>query len=248
MAKNKKVVTKKRAVKKKVKLPSKDTIKINFLKQKKDINDKFNDLVSRYVQHVFYNTEEMEIRGLKFNTFKEYRGLATLSKKLGMSPATIKKAIKTGYIKPSKKINMEYNKLKKEKKRFKQEFSDFKKTTKQFTVHNFTHKNFFTKPKIRLNKYDQYHFRAGLEVYFERVKYTSTGIDVNENEPRNMEYHIDNFSVSSASKDFSRGYEKIYEDIKFSLLEKPSLKFFRFNYFDVIIVTMKSPKKEVKKK
>lgn len=217
-----------------------ETQRISFLKQKKTVADKFQDLVKEYVSPVFYNTEEMEVRGLTETTFKQYKGIATLSKKLKVSPSVLKRWIKNNKVKPNKAILNEYNKLKRQKKRFNQPFDDFKKTTKEFTVHNFTRKNFFKKPKKKLKKYDEYHFRAGLYIVFERIKKVSTGIDENPKEKQNMYYVIQNFPISSYSKDFSKGYEKIYEDIKYELNNHPSLKYFRLNYFDVIIVNTKA--------
>lgn len=220
------------------------TQRVSFLREKKNVNDKFTDLVNQYVSPVFYNTEEMEIRGLEKTTLKQYKGISALSKKLGISPSTLKRAIKKGGIKPNKKqkssILKNYNALKRLKKKQNVEFSDFKKTTKEFTVHNFTRKNFFKKPRRKLKKSEQFHFRCGLYIVFERIKKVSTGANENPLEKQNMLYVIQNFPISSESKSFNRGFEKIYEDIKYELTNHPSMKYFRFNYFDVIIVDTKA--------
>lgn len=211
---------------------------ISFLETKKNITDKFFDVIKQYVKPVYFNVEEMELMGVDPTKahFKHYKGIAEVSRLLKTSPNTIKRAIKKGVYKHNKKLKRKIGKsfkiLKNEKKTSGEALTDFKKTTKEFTPHNFTRENFFEKPKKALNKYQQYYFRAGLYIVFERVKKVSTGDTPNPKEKNNMDFIIQNLPISSYSDNFSKGYEKIFEDIKFQITNHPSMLFFRFNYFD----------------
>lgn len=232
--------------------------KINLIAKKKTVADKFVFISEGIISPQFYNAEEMEVRGLDKNKkyFKNYKGIAALSKKLNSSPAKIKKIIQTGIIKDKKlvaKISKEFTERKKakinyykeqlEKKHItKTQYNkrineiDYKKESKQFTKHNFEKSNFFKRPKIRLKKSEEYFFRAGLKIIYERVKKVSTGVNENPRERKDMFYKIDNFPISAHNRNFNEGYNDLFEQIKFEIHRMPSFKHFSFNYFDVIVV------------
>ncbi len=233
--KNKKTVTKKAPTKKKGKTVTKKAgvKKLNFLLQKKNINDKFFDLVK-------YTIKNVPDKNGKFKRI----GVTKLAKELEIGVGTLNKNIKQGFINGKNDelfINIERNfeKLKKEKKKDKvnisslkkqtpfltldleeDTISDFKGVTKEFTIHTFTFDNFFPRKSFgKIKRDEQLYFRAGLYLVFKSGK--------------NGTYTIQNLPISHHSNKYPEGYEEFFEIIKEKLQNHPSLKFFRFNYFDV---------------
>ena len=211
---------KKRAISKKSK--KQKVQRISFLTQRKNIHDKFFDLVQANIKTTSKNGK-----------FKK-TGIKELASKLEITPATLKRYITKGKINDKNDvlfINVERNfeKLKVKKT---------KVTTKQFTVHNFTFDNFFPKKFFKVKKNEQLYFRAGLYIVFQRIKKVSTGDIPNLSERQNMDYVIQNYPISHRSDDYPEGYFQFFETIKYELQNYPSILYFRFNYFDVTKVNL----------
>ncbi len=197
---------------------------MSFLLVRKNIHDKFFDVVKEYITIVPFAEDQFKRKGMK-----------ELSNQLEVSVATLSKYIKQGFINESNEtlyINIERNfdKIKKIKRQRAtttiQGFDkneptfDFKAITKQFTIHNFTLYNFFKrKPFGRIKKTEQLYFRAGLYIVFRSGK---KGF-----------YTIQNLPISHYSNKYPQGYTEFFDIIKIKLIDYPSLLFFRFNYFDV---------------
>lgn len=215
--KRKKPVKGKKPTKRKTKTRSKSkTVKTDFLTKRKDIDDKFFDLVNLYTRK--------EFKKGKWTT----KGISKLSKELEIAPRTIQKYINEGGInKKNEKlfINIERNFDKEKIKRTKRE-------TKEFTVHNFTEKNFFPPKNLgRTNKFEQFYFRAGLYIVFEKTRERTRG---NKKAGTTLwRYVVQNMPVSFYHKNYKEGYKLFFGKIKADLMQYPSLKFFRFNYIDV---------------
>lgn len=179
--------------------------KISFLVQRKNIDDKFFDLVK----------EHITVTPDKNGKFKR-NGVKKLAAELEITTATLNRYIKSGSINRKNDelfINVERNfdKLKKPRT---------KKVTKEFSTHTFTFQNFFKrKPFGKIKSNEQLYFRAGLYLVFKSGK--------------NGTYTIQNLPISHYSNLYPEGYEEFYEIIKEKLQNHPSLKYFRFNYFDV---------------
>lgn len=211
--KKRKTKSKKKVIRKR-KLVKKDSFKkISFLKKRKDINDKFFDLVDTHIKSQAYEDSEGETKWRK-------RGISKLAKELEISVSTLKKYINEGRIKENNDrlfINVERNfdKLKLKKTH---------ETTKEYTIHNFTKSNFFPKHKFsKAKRNEQFYFRAGLYLVFE----------VKRKKKKPKEYAIQNFPISHYSNSYNKGYDEFFEIIQIKLQEHPSLKNFSFNYFDV---------------
>ncbi len=213
--------------------------KISFLKKRKNINDKFFDLVERDIKKVPVKNKKGKFKGV---TRWVYKGLNKLSKELEISPATTRRYIEIGRINENNDtlfINVErnfenlrkvkYREFRKNKRLDRYDYKPFeftsKKTTKEFTIHNFTRDNFFRTKKFgRAKKNEQFYFRAGLYIVFERR---------NKAGRIKMRYVIQNFPVSHYSNSYKQGHNDFFDIIKIELQQYPSLKYFRFNYFDV---------------
>jgi len=195
---------------------SKAPVKKDFLVKRKDINDKFFDLIHTQTKKQFVKGEW------------KLTGIGKLAKELEVSPSTIKRYISAGSINTKNDklyINIERNfdKLKLPKT---------KKYTKEFTVHNFTEHNFFKKKNLgRSNKYEQFYFRAGLYIVFEKTRERSRG----RKKAGSVlwKYVIQNMPVSFYHKNYTQGWKLFFKKIKADLQQYPSLKYFRVNYLDV---------------
>lgn len=187
--------------------------KTSFLKKRKNINDKFFDLVNLHTKKVPVKRKGKEKWVLK--------GVTKLAKELKISPSTLKIYINKGAISdtggylPTKVFNLhKKNKIK-----------GSKIETKEFTVHNFTKNNFFKKKNFKkAKKNEQFYYRCGLYLHFERK---------NKRGKITMQYVIQNFPIAHYSSNYNKGYNEFFEIIQIELQSHPSLKFFRFNYFDV---------------
>jgi len=203
MAKKKKKVAVKKIAKKKALKKVKEK-KMSLLSQRKNINDKFFDVVSA-------NIKNENKKGKWKRT-----GVKQLAKELEISVSTLDKYIKRGFINEKDDelfINVERNFDKLKIKRT-------KKVTKEFNVHTFTRDNFFKrKPFGKIKPNEQLYFRAGLYMVFKTGK--------------NGTYTIQNLPISHYSSKYPQGYTEFFELIRIRLNEHPSLKYFRFNYFDV---------------
>ncbi len=197
--------------------------KISFLTQRKNINDKLFDLKDHLIKTYPDSTGKFIRHGIK-----------KLADDLEISVSTLDRYFKQGFINQKNDqlvINIERNfdklkikKLKKISPAFstdtEKHISDFKGVTKQFTIHNFTFDNFFKlKPFGKIKENEQLYFKAGLYMVFSSGKRGT--------------YTIQNLPLSHYSNLYPEGYKEFFEIIKFKLLEYPSLKFFRFNYFNV---------------
>ncbi len=82
--------------------------------------------------------------------------------------------------------------------------------------------------KFKVNKKtERLYFRSGLYLEFAKMdKYDNIESD-------KTIYTIQNLPISHYSKLYPQGYKEFFEIIKAKLMEFPSIKFFRFNYFDV---------------
>ena len=186
-------------------MAKKKTKKMSFLSQRKNINDKFFDIVKTNIKIVADKKGKFKRQGVK-----------NLADELEISTATLNKYIKQGFINEKNEelfINVERN--------FdKTKIPKTKKTTKQFTVHNFTYDNFFKrKPFGKIKKNEQLYFKAGLYLVFRSGK--------------NGFYTIQNLPISHYSNLYPQGYEEFFDIIKIKLLDYPSLLHFVFNYFEV---------------
>lgn len=200
--------------------------KISFTTKRKDINDKFFDLVEQRI-----TTERYKKKGNRVWKFRK-KGVTALAKELTISPATLARYIKQGFVRDTG--GMLFTRI--EKNHTKEKLSKTHEVTKQYTVHNFTRDNFFKKPKVKKRKKgEMYFFTAGLYIQFSvKGYYKKKGII--KNKQNLTAYTIQNFPITHYSENFSRGYDEFFEIIKEELDSHPSLNFFIFNYFDVKII------------
>lgn len=230
--KNQKTIKPKKHTKKVIKVKTKGVKKdkvVSFLNKRKDINDKFFDLVDKKISFKRVQPKKQKNKKRKKPYFRRV-GIGNLAKELEVSTSTIRRYIKQGYINTKNDelfINVERNfdslKIKKTKK-----------TTKQFTTHNFTKDNFFEKSKIgKLKKNQQVFFRCGLYLQFNIKNYSSTRRKYSDGK-----YTIQNLPLSHYSNSYSRGFDEFFMIIKEEIDNHPSIEFFRFNYFSVTIVNI----------
>ncbi len=204
--------------------------KISFLNQRKNINDKFFDLVKEYTYSVRVQPKKNKKTKKSKKAFFKTMGIKELASELEVIPATVKRYIKSGHINEKNEnlfINVEriFEKLKKPKTI---------KRTKQFTPHNFTIDNFFEKQKLgRIKKTQQFYFRAGLYIVFGIKNFSTTSKKYSEGK-----YTIQNLPLAHYSDNYERGYKEFFEVVKTEIENHPSIEYFIFNYFDVTIVNL----------
>ncbi len=200
--------------------------KISFLTKKKDINDKFFDLVGQHITYVRYKK-----KGGKKWLFKK-KGVTKLAKELTITTATLNNYIKTGKVRDNggmlfTRIESNFKKLKKPKT---------KKVTKQFTTHNFTEDNFFTPPKLgRRKKTETYFFTVGLYMQFGTKQYYKKKGIIKEKQTLNT-YTIQNLPITHYSDNLKQGTKDVWSMINEELKNHPSLNYFIVNYFDVRLI------------
>lgn len=228
MAKRKKVKPKKQ--------PAVKTQKMSLLQQRKNISDKFFDLLQHEtkVAPVLKNGKVK----IKKNGAEDWRrkGVKKFADKLGVTVGRINSIIRSGSVKDTG----DYLITGVEKLHTKLKLPKTKKTTKEFTVHNFTFDNFFKrKPFGKIKANEQLLFRAGL--YLEFAKKDKDGDFTDK-----TGYTIQNLPITHYSNLYPEGYEEFFEIIKEKLQSHPSLKLFRFNYFDVRKIKVDTIEERVK--
>jgi len=227
-----------------VKKKQKKTVKINFLLQKKNLSDKFYDLLEKNTEKKFAIYTKGKKKGEDY--YKGRKGKKEFGKKLGVDTRTVTRWEKYGIAKLTKKQEEKIKKLHNERtkkiiyydknKKIVSEkkdaefyetknvrlFSKEKKETKQFTKHTFTKENFFHKKKLpRRKKRQQFYFRAGLWMRF-----------ING-------YIIKNMPVSHYDfRGYPEGYKAMWNLIQNTISSYDSLDIFRINYFDVLLLDM----------
>ncbi len=206
--------------------------KISFLNQRKNIDDKFFDLVNEKTKVV---RQSKKVKGKRKPVVKFVRkGLKELASELEVSQSTLKRYISQGFINHKNDnlfINVERNFDKLKVKRTKQK-------TKQFTTHNFTIDNFFDRrtykqppPKRKIKSNETFFFKCGLYIQFGIKNFNVKGKKYTEGK-----YTIQNLPLSHYSDNYNSGFDEFFEIIKTEIDNHPSIDFFIFNYFDVSII------------
>jgi hypothetical protein len=210
-----------------MKKSKKQNTKMSFLTHRKNINDMFFDVLKVKTKRV---PERFKNGNVKKNKFK-IQGITQLAKELKVTPTQIRNYIKKGSVNDNlyhftRNVEIQHKKLK---------IPRTKKETKQFTVHTFTFANFFAKKNFKVKKnVVQLFFRCGLYIEFAKMdKYDNILND-------KTVYTIQNLPISHYSNLYPQGYKEFFEIIKQKLMDYPSIKFFRFNYFDVQKINMGS--------
>ncbi len=173
--------------------------KISFLRERKNVNDKLFDLKKHLTKSISVSKDKYKIIGIE-----------KLARELEITPTTLRKYFKQGFINPNNDnliINIERN------------FDKLKiRRTKEVSAFFGKKDNFFKlKPFGKVKENEQLFFKAGLYMVFRSGK---KGI-----------YTIQNLPLSHYSNLYPEGYREFFDIIKEKLNDHPSLKFFRFNYF-----------------
>ncbi len=196
----------------------------SFLKRNKNVNEKFTDIL-------------------------QSKGVKKTAKLFKVSPSTVSRWKKTGYIieneKRKKIITKTFKKIKvskivKGKKKIVRPLATVN-VTKEFTPHNFGRNTWFLKPKkgkefLRPPVNGYYVFRAGVGVLYSvthpvpkgsKKKWLKLGY-------KNNEYHVENTPISFHYTNYDFGFENFFNEVKRFIESKKSMVKFWVNYFDVI--------------
>lgn len=207
--------------------------KISFTRSRKNVNDKFFDLLNKHTK-IVYKIKKVKKKNKhgKYYTRKVKHvsriGKTVLAKSLNIKVSTLNNFIKFGVPPRSgKKIDKFWRAGK---------FEKTKVQTIEYRRDTFTRSNFFKYRKIRkTKKHEQYYFRCGIY------------LECTSNKNKKSTYIINNLPIPSRppaiqTNSYKEGFEAVYDEIKIVLQSYPSIKLWRINYFDVHIINIDSGK------